>query len=344
MKENFFKISFTIFIFVFFFGCAGNSFYEATNWPKQVTIDTPDPVLGNKLVWEYWIYGEEFAKRFEGFPLEKADKELQNSPIKAIVLRAYKAKFMGFIDTYPLQYVTDIELYFDDKIEIPLTQNKQKLSDTDKLPVGILPTYKALKPLSPTDKVALEQTKETLFYPKLPFKIFVTPLDNRFNTLNGYYHHDFLAGISYIRLTARSYLMSDFSGVAVPLSSEGALWLSLFGKTPYYGDTDPRAISDKYANWQKTTNAIFEPGLHPEDKGYIKLPKTFYKEALPKMTLMQNLNWCIFQDYNFMETFDKKSHDYVELCRKTRTQGLIFGFQPNSSNLLLGGGSGKLGF
>ena len=90
-------------------------------WPKQVTVDKPDPILGDKLVCEYWIYSERFAKRFQGFALENADKELKDSPIQAIALRIYKKNmWMGVDSSYPEEYVTDVDLYFDDSIKIPL--------------------------------------------------------------------------------------------------------------------------------------------------------------------------------------------------------------------------------
>jgi hypothetical protein len=58
-------------------------------WPKQVTVDKPDPILGDKLVWEYWIYSERFAKRFQGFALEDTDKELKDSPIQLTTSQNY---------------------------------------------------------------------------------------------------------------------------------------------------------------------------------------------------------------------------------------------------------------
>jgi len=48
-----------------------------TAWPRQVAVDKPDPVLGNKPFGEHWAYGETFARRFRDFPLEKVDPELK---------------------------------------------------------------------------------------------------------------------------------------------------------------------------------------------------------------------------------------------------------------------------
>lgn len=44
-----------------------------TAWPKQVPVEKPDPVLGDKPYLEIWSYSKEFGKRFKGFPIEGAD-------------------------------------------------------------------------------------------------------------------------------------------------------------------------------------------------------------------------------------------------------------------------------
>ncbi|WP_373001269.1 hypothetical protein [Sulfurimonas sp.] len=119
-----------------------------TAWPKQVPVEKPDPILGDELVWEHWIYSARFAKRFEGFALEQADSELKDSPIQAIVLRIYKKNiWLGVNDNYPEQYVTDVDLYFDDSIKIPLSNKKWKHTKSDNYPNGIEASFMELNRL-----------------------------------------------------------------------------------------------------------------------------------------------------------------------------------------------------
>lgn len=173
-----------------------------TAWPKQVSVEKPDPVLGDKLVWEHWIYGEEFAKRFEGFALEKVDKELQNSPIKAIVLRLFKKNLWeGINPNYPEQYTVDIDVYFDDAIKIPLSERLDTNSTLRKYPKSVEASFKKLIPMKQNDKKSLEEIIPTSFALNQGIYIFVTPIDGRFTALGRmYYYPTIVSGLSCITL------------------------------------------------------------------------------------------------------------------------------------------------
>lgn len=299
-----------------------------TAWPKQVAVEKPDPVLGDKLVWEHWIYGEEFAKRFEGFPLEKADKELLNSPIKAVVLRIYKTNmWIGVNPNFPEQYATDIDLYFDSNIKIPLSGKERPHTKSDAYPKGVSQSFKQLKPLSKLDEEDLKATQVTYLLPQHPYKILVTPLDGRFTTPGTHYYPKFLNGMSFVSLKT-----GVIGGVVVPLQQNGALWLSLFGKTPYYDDSDPaskRALTQSY----KETNTTFEPGEHPENKGYVKLPHSFYEVALPKMALIKVLNVCIADKQHLNKASKEAQEDFLKHCKEMEEQGVIYNLYQNKYGL-----------
>ena len=299
-----------------------------TAWPKKVAVEKPDPVLGDKLVWEHWIYGEEFAKRFEGFPIEKADKELFNSPIKAVVLRIYKTNmWIGVNPNFPEQYATDIDLYFDSNIKIPLTDKERTPIKADDFPKGILPSFKQLTPFNLVDKIALQNVKETFLYPERPYRILVTPFDSRLSSLGGNYYPHFLEGVSHLRLTARV-----LGGVAVPLQNNGSLWLSIFGRTPYYDNSNPlskRVFRESY----KETNTTFEPGEHPENQGYVKLPHSFYEVALPKMALIKVLNVCIADKQHLNKASKEAQEDFLKHCKEMEEQGVIYNLYQNKYGL-----------
>ena len=111
----------------------------ATAWPKKVEVLKPDPIVGDKDVWEHWIYNEEFAKRFEGFDIDKADDELKGSPIKALHVSIFKMNDMYyFYENYPRQYVVNLDIYYDNALHIPLSNNKVKITYFDSYPDGIL--------------------------------------------------------------------------------------------------------------------------------------------------------------------------------------------------------------
>ncbi|MDT8338313.1 MAG: hypothetical protein RQ763_03840 [Sulfurimonas sp.] len=293
-----------------------------TAWPKQVQVEKPDPVLGDKLIWEHWIYSEKFAKRFEGFNLEKVDSELQNSPIQAIVLRIYKKNiWLGVNDNYPEQYVTDVDLYFDDSFEIPLSNKKWEHTKSDDYPKGIEASFMELKPIDKNDINMLKIAKPIDFYPKKPYLAFVLPLDGRFRVFGGAYYPSLLKGISYIALKARL-----VNGVAVPLQNGGSLWLSLFGKESYK-EAKIAIRPGAVAGYYNIMNKNFELDTHVLKNGFICLPTSFTRIALPKVVLTKDLNHCINKYYvykKYNQSQSKESKLLFEWCNDVENKGIIF--------------------
>lgn len=294
-----------------------------TAWPKQVAVDKPDPVSGDKLVWEHWIYSEKFAKRFKGFSIEKADSELKNSSVQAVVLRIYKKNlWMGVNDSYPEQYATDIDLYFDDTIKIPLSDKQRIYKKSDNYPEGIAESYKSLKPVDPNDKQALQAVKPVDFFLK-PVIIFAVPLDGRFSSLGTTYYPNLVDGISLLSLKSRI-----LGGVAVPLANNGSLWLSLFSARSYKNQVITDSPIAAIGSYTQTTGT-FIADEHQKMHGFVCLPKTFTEIALPKMALINDLNYCINQEYVHVNSKHKsvtqKSYDeFMGWCSDTKKQGMIF--------------------
>lgn len=296
-----------------------------TAWPKQVQVEKPDTVLGDKLIWEHWIYSERFAKRFEGFNLEKADSELQNSPIQAIVLRIYKENhWAGVNDNFPEQYGTDIDLYFDDTIQIPLSDKQRIYKKSDNYPEGIAESYKSLKTVNLNDQKKLQTAELVDFFLKQPVLIFAAPLDGRFSTFGNKYYPHLLEGISLITLQSRI-----LGGVAVPLANDGSLWLSLFGARSYKNQVITHFLMAAGGLYNETTgNFIVDE--HPKMHGFVRLPKTFTEVALPKITLIKDLNRCISARYSYKHPSvrnDKITKAYNELnqwCEDAERNGQIF--------------------
>lgn len=295
-----------------------------TAWPKQVQVEKPDPVLGDKLVWEHWIYSEKFAKRFDGFSIEQADPELQDSPIQAIVLRIYKKNhWIGVNDNFPEQYATDIDLYFDDIIQIPLSQKTWIYSKSDDYPKNIQASFMELKPVNKNDIEMLQIVKPIDIFLKKPIVAFAVPLDGRFRAFGNAYYPHLLEGMSFLTLKSRI-----LGGVAVPLQTGGSLWLSLFGERSYKNiiiDTS-HALIGSYND----KNETFQPDPYPETQGFVRLPKTFTEIALPKMALIKDLNRCIAAQYsheNPVATSEKATQAYNEFskwCEDTKRNGIIF--------------------
>lgn len=294
-----------------------------TAWPKQVSVDKPDPILGDKLVWEQWIYSERFAKRFKGFALNQADQELKDSPIQAIALRIYKKNlWMGVNDSYPEQYATDVDLYFDNTIQIPLSDKQRIYKKSDNYPEGIAESYKSLQPVDPNDDQALQAVKPVGFYLK-PVIIFAAPLDGRFSSLGTTYYPNLVDGMSLLSLKSRI-----LGGVAVPLAKDGSLWLSLFGARSYKDQVITDSSIAAIGSYTEKRDD-FIANEYPKMHGFVRLPKTFTEIALPKMALINDLNDCINEEYVYAKYKHKsdtqKSYDeFMGWCSDTKKQGIIF--------------------
>lgn len=300
-----------------------------TAWPKQVTVEKPDPVLGDKLVWEHWIYSERFAKRFDGFSIEQADPELQNSPIQAIVLRFYKDNIWKEIHpSYASQYMCNIDIYFNDSIKVPLSMSNKskKIIGWRIYPDGVLTSYEKLNPKSEIDKnMMLKATSVNVNVETNPVIFADKPLDGRYATfgVRDYIPH-FLNGISILSLQA------GIEGAVVgPKSSTGIFWISLFGKLPYKNENalnSPRALAGMYTD----INTSFQPGIYPENNGYIRLPQSFQHVVLPKVTLIKSINQCITYVYGYEKRKKKIPIDIgnqlYSHCRDLKEDGLVYDF------------------
>lgn len=307
-----------------------------TAWPKQVSVEKPDPVLGDKLVWEHWIYGEEFAKRFEGFPLEKADQELQNSPIKAITLRIYKDNlWKSSFSNHVQQYSCNVNVFFDASLLLPSSNKnteKHHIAWMD-YPKGISNGYSNLKPIDTNDKEIFMNSQA--FNKQLnanPVIFSAKPLDNRFVALGvrEYIPH-LIRDISVLNLQA-----NIECGIIGPKADQGIFWLSLLGKSPYFQEIDEKsrlAVKGSY----KKTDITFEPGAHPEEKGYVKLPRSFYEVALPKMTLIKALNVCIADKQYLNKASKEAQEDLLKHCNEMEKTGVIYDLYNNRYGLTNGG-------
>lgn len=266
-----------------------------TAWPKQVPIEKPDPVLGDKLYWEHWVYSESFAKRFKGFIVESADPELKDSQLHAIVLRIFKRNlWAGVNDSYPKQYACEIEIYFDSSLSIPLSA---KIKDPAKrYPTVAAPGYSRLDPYNEEDRLAIAQSQSVTTYPQRSPVVFSVPLDGRFTTFGlREYRHNLAPFISVAVLSQAA--AHGGCEVTAPLQRGGAHWLSLTGERPWdmMEGGSPKAVHGLYGLRDAVT---FAPGSDPESKGYVRIPEAFYKAALPKAALIKVLNWCIRQRHS----------------------------------------------
>lgn len=294
-----------------------------TAWPKQVQVEKPDPVLGDKLVWEHWIYSEKFAKRFEGFDIANADSELQDSPIQAIVLRFYKYNFWKIVNkSYPLQYTCNIDIYFDDSIKIPVINRAKRFADWMNYPKGINASYKQLEPKSDNDKNMILLATPINSIIKNPAIFSDKPLDGRFARLGVRDYIPILVdGISMVSLQA-----GVENSIIGPKSLTGVFWLSLFSELPFSGELS-HASMGSYRDMDDIKNF---PGIHPEERGYICLPQSFQHIALPKVTLIKDLNRCIAAQYsheNPVATSEKATQAYNEFskwCEDAEKNGIIF--------------------
>lgn len=260
-----------------------------TAWPKQVQVEKPDPVLGDKLFLEYWVYSESFAKRFKGFPAAKTDAELKGGGLEAMALRIFKKNFWQELNpNYPEQYACEIDVYFDSTISLPFSESRKPRKVFPAYPGGITARYLRLEPYAEEDKVAIRASQPVRFSLKAQPLIFAAPLDGRFAQFGvREYHPSLITGMSVITL------LSGFEcAVTAPLQKGGEHWLSLLGERPWDKTEGgpPKAIRGQY---DRNISLTFAPGQYPESRGYLRVPATFNKVALPKATLVKVLNWCI---------------------------------------------------
>ncbi|MEW5888861.1 MAG: hypothetical protein AB1768_07370 [Pseudomonadota bacterium] len=299
-----------------------------TAWPKQVPIEQPDPVLGDKPYFEHWVYSEHFARRFTGttdgqrFLIDKADSELKGRKLYALVLRIYKTNRWRYLDsTYPEQYICEIEVYFDPSIELPETSERMRGRDKALRPAQ-RPGPHLLIAVDKGDAQAIRESKRSEFYSAQSPAIFTTPPDGRIAYLGRHdYRPALAAGLAFVRLIAAG-TFSISCPIAAPLRPEGQEWLSLKGIHPYMQSKDFGTYRPKFEGYP------FDPGPDPESQGLFRIPRAFHDIALQKAALVKVLNWCIHQrdvdsKRNTRERMPDVWNDISRRCSDAEQHGAI---------------------
>lgn len=299
-----------------------------TNWPKQVPVEKPDPVLGDKPFWEFWVYSESFAKRFKGFPVEKANPELKNG-LRAMVFRIYKTNlWQGLNPDYPEQYACEWDVYFDNSLVVPLTGRPKGFTPTP-YPKHVSASYARLDPHEVSDRQALKASQPVASNPKQAPLVFATPLDGRYKSYRvREYRPEFVSGLAVLIFEAGMNCEAT-----APLQEGGSHWLSLQGERPYSrhkDGKDPTLWGAVHGSYQSGIKSTFDPSLHTKSKGYFRVPEAFNKAALPKVTLVKVLNWCINQRYardtrpiHIKGMSDEAWQAFDARCRAVEEHGVI---------------------
>lgn len=327
-----------------------------TAWPRQVPIGQPDPVLGDRLYWEHWVYSEAFAKRFAGttdgkrFSVEGADPELKGK-LYALVLRIYKInQWAGTQDDYPKQYTCEIDVYFDANIELALQETRMVAIPEKLRNLRMTPSYGRLIAASDKDNETIRQSKAAEFYLFRYPAIFALPPDGR---LRGYpgsdYRRPLVTGLSFIRLIGDS--LTGDCAIAVPSHPQGSDWLSLKGIHPYRSKNrenqpDVGAVV-KGSYDRKYEGLTFDPGPDPESQGLFRIPRSFHEVALQKAALVKVMNWCIARrhspsDWRVSRTAEGWSRtftheDLMQRCEQAERYGRILPdprYHPNADGLM----------
>jgi len=292
-----------------------------TNWPKQVPVEKPDPVMGDRPFWEHWVYSETFSKRFKGFPIEKADKELSGG-IQAMVFRIYKENIWAKLNwQYPPQYVCEWDIYFDSSIVLATSEKER--DGIRKYPDGVNSSYVRLNPVTEEDRIALQSSKPSPFFSKHPPMLFADgPQDGRFTTFGSReYRSNVARGLSMMVMSASGV---NCHGIA-PKRYDSHYWLSLFGQRPYTAGVRGKAREGSY---DPSITGNFNPGARAKEQGYFRVPQAFYSEVLPKVTLVKVLNNCITKKHVFGLPGDKTSVEQREkiilMCQEIEEQGVIY--------------------
>ena len=264
-----------------------------TAWPKQVLVEKPDPILGNKPYWEFWVHSDAFAKRFKRTPQQNANQELKDG-LQAMVLRIFKKNFWQELNPqYPQQYACEVDVYFDNATELPLSESGKPRHIFPAYSAGVSESSKRLDPIDERDAKAIQTSQPAPSNMKVQPLIFSDrPLDGRYSVFSvREYRPTLVPGLAVITL------MSDYEcTVAAPLQDGGVHWLSLNGERPYSRGKDGRYStlwSGARGLYNSNIQSIFAPGPNPESKGYFRVPEVFAREVLPKVTLVKVLNWCI---------------------------------------------------
>jgi hypothetical protein len=297
-----------------------------TDWPEVVPVLSPDPVLGDKRVWEYWVYTETFAKRFKGFAPEGANPELRGG-IQAMVFRVYRKAFRrGQVPDYPEQYACDLDVYFDSSIVLELDADKPVANLPSWYPDGIAESYKNLQPVSEEDRRAFSESRKAKLSLKEPPLIFAAPLDGRF-TVKGTsgYHRSLSPGLAMIGMVG-----GVTCRVLGPKEQGGGIWLSLLGKRPFKNTNDSSLLGGLYGGVIHGYREVFEPGSNPEKDGYFRIPDAFHEVVLPKATLAKSINECIWTKHARLVkskgTSEWGMQQVLKICEGIEKRGVIYDF------------------
>jgi len=312
MKINTIIIS-ILFLFINYLAHANGEYAKA--WPRQVKVETPDPVLGDKPFWEHWAYSKKFAERFTNFNIENADPELNNE-IQAIVLRVNMTDFRrGSIEGYPEQYSCELEIYFNSSLKLQHRQASKPIVRLS-LPENVLPSYKRLKPIKLEEQNTINAIPIVKYRSRMKrsVSIFSNPTDGRykrFNTME--YHPNFIQGLSVIVVNGGTRCQ-----VTAPLAKNGSHWISLQGKIPY-GDDGFLEYKHGYGSYRsdfKKTN--FDESPYSKRKGFNKAPKSFSKILLPKIALIKVMNICLYNEGLGKLRADKIDRSNLEVMSKIK--------------------------
>jgi len=296
-----------------------------TSWPKKVIVDIPDPVLGDKVFWEYWNYSKLFSSKFEGFEESKADPKLSNN-IQAIVLRIYKKNLWSRVRAdYPKQYACELDVYFDNTLNIPLVERKRKYKPSS-YPSNISMSVNRIN-LKNGKNIVLKNLITDTHIASVSPKVFSIPVDGRYASFGiKHYFKNITPNISMVVLGQG---VSNCK-ITAPLKKNGSHWFSLLGYLPFdnkrtHGGPSPimQSYSLKYGNLKmEKSNFNF-------NKGYFQLTSKFHQMVLPKLTLVKALNNCIYKEKvgnQSLEVRNKNKAKWEEIksrCDDIRKSGII---------------------
>lgn len=290
-----------------------------TAWPSQVQVDKPDPVTGDRSFWELVIHDEAFARRFKGFEVANANRELTPG-MQALVFRVYKDVI--YKDRPPL-YRCEYETYFDADLRLPVG-NPPKFEPTKTIdrayPSNVSPLFRRLEALDAGEQKTLANARPAELAPT-NFGIYADgKLDGRFQTYNVRYFPAALPRLS-IAVFGGGF---NCSAIA-PKPAEAHYWLSILGRRPYQQGwlaTAPAGIT-----YDSTLTRSFEPGRDPAADGYYRIPEIFFRRALDKVTLAKALNICIMNEdlYSSGRALGTELREETfRACNEMRNSGVIY--------------------
>jgi hypothetical protein len=297
-------------------------------WPTKVPVLTPDPILGNEQVWEYWTYNEAFAKRFDGFHPDLADKNL-SAGVYAIVFRTYKRRTYADLDLYHCQY----DIYFDETVRIPLSSREVPFSN----PPGVSSSFHGLRPARDEDAARLSRAGAEKYQPRnAPVILSDGKVEGRYAWFSAHYFAGLVEGISMVTLR------TDYECRSIAPTRPGShLWISLFGEMAFNQgsekDARPWRLSNQFQNW--THSGTFDPPPQEDAtrKGFIRLPQKLQANVLQKVALIKSMNQCIIWRTGIERRKESRETDadVLSACEGIQNRGEVRKFSWNR-NIFIG--------